>query len=201
MPYVTEHVRFAIDNRMVTLLILFDFTKTFDTVPHAPLLLKLSSLGCDDNVICWFASYLSGREHAVLSSDSSKSNWLSTSSGVPQGSVLGPLLFSVFVNDLPLTLTQASHVIFADDLQLLLSCLPANLEQGISNITAEASSIATWAASNGLHLNASKMKEMLLGSDQYLSRMLLLISLRSDEFRSLNAQYPMSKRSKAWVLS
>ena len=66
--YVNEHVRLAIDKHKLTLLTPFDFSKAFDTVPHAPLLRKLRSLSCDDNVIRWFAYYLRGRERPVLGS-------------------------------------------------------------------------------------------------------------------------------------
>ena len=76
-----------------------DFSRAFDTVPHESLLLKLSSVGLDPTLIGWIRSFLEGRKFSVLV-DGCSSSWRSSHSGVPQGSVLGPLLFLIYVNEL-----------------------------------------------------------------------------------------------------
>lgn len=101
------------DNSQVDTIYL-DFRKAFDSVPHNELLCKLWSFGFTGNLWKWFKSYLSGRSHYVSINDSC-SEILSVVSGVPQGSILGPLLFIIYVNDLPQRTVSASTFLFADD--------------------------------------------------------------------------------------
>lgn len=197
---VTEDVRMAIEKRMVTLLILFDFSKAFDTIPHSPLLHKLKNLGCSDVVLSWFFNYLNGRQQAVINESGSVSEWLTTTSGVPQGSVLGPLLFIIYINDLRNALRHCNHMVYADDTQIYLHCRPSkeSLFEGIKNLNADAEAVAHWAAENGLALNPNKTKVMILGSQQYVTDVRNLappkITLRgipldySDQVKNLGVQ-------------
>ena len=86
---VLEDVRQAIDDRMLTILIIFDFSKAFDSIPHARLLSKLRAMNMSDHALRWFFNYLADRLQAVIDEGGSVSDWLRASSGVPQGSVLG----------------------------------------------------------------------------------------------------------------
>lgn len=97
------------------------------------------------------------------------SAWLRTSSGVPQGSVLGPLLFAVYINDRPRVLRFARHMLFADDTQLYVHIPPEELLRGIEEISQNTHAIAEWSRENGLKLNLDKSKVMILGSRQYTS--------------------------------
>ena len=92
---LSDDVRKSVDDRKVTILILFDFSKTFDTIPHLGLLNKLRNIGFSSEVLKWVYSYLSERSQVVIDLDSSQSARQPISCGVPQGSVLGPLLFSI----------------------------------------------------------------------------------------------------------
>ena len=91
--------------------------------------------------------------------------------GVPQGSVLGPLLFAIIINDLAPILESSKYAIFADDLQRYYSFPPSELAEGIQEITKNCNAIAKWAAENGLTLNVDKCKAMILGSLIFTSRL------------------------------
>ena len=106
------------DEGSVTDLILFDFSKAFDVVSHPILLAKLSHLGIDDNLVSWLSHFLVGRTMSV-SVKGQRSTPRQVTSGVPQGSVLGPILFLIFVNHIAENLT-CQYKIFADDLKLYM---------------------------------------------------------------------------------
>ena len=92
-----------------------DFSKAFDKVDHEKLLSKLSSLGISDSLHLWIRSFLSGREQTVVV-DGSSSTPAPVLSGVPQGSVLGPLLFLAYINDINKHLSEGTKIrLFADD--------------------------------------------------------------------------------------
>ena len=96
--------------------VFFDVSKAFDTVPHLALLSKLSELGLDPYLLRWTRSYLSNRSQYV-SVDGADSHVLPVASGVPQGSVLGPLLFILYINDVATAVSTESEVnMFADDI-------------------------------------------------------------------------------------
>ena len=164
-------VKQAIDNRKITGLVLFDFSKAFDTVPHDLLLRKLRRIGCSPEVVGWFYSYLSGRHQAVRNDYGNISAWTNVTTGVPQGSVLGPLLFSIFINDLPNCLEHSRHMFFADDTQIYHSFFPSDLNEGIAALSRDATAVANWAAANGLNLNIGKTKATILGSQYYTSHL------------------------------
>lgn len=168
---VLDDTRKAVDDRCVTLLVLFDFSKAFDSINHRLLLVKLVRYGLSGEVVRWFHSYLSGRSQAVQDLAGNHSSFLLNHSGVPQGSVLGPLLFLLFINDIGRVLLHAHHIVFADDLQIYLHSPPNEIFAAIERINIDANAVSNWAADNGLKLNVSKTKAMILGSSPYLERL------------------------------
>ena len=116
---------------LVTSLILTDLSKAFDTVEHNKLLIKLSKYGFDYHSIFWFNSYLSSRvQHVKVDGTLSKESHLQC--GVPQGSVLGPVLFMIYLNDLPLALaeTQGLHLfqLISMDMLMIHRCTMRHLQ-------------------------------------------------------------------------
>ncbi|CAB0034074.1 unnamed protein product [Trichogramma brassicae] len=164
---LTETIRHAIDKHKVSLVVSFDFSKAFDSIPHTLIIKKLRLIGCTASALDWFASYLSGRSQAICLSDGSCSSFMTTTAGVPQGSVLGPLLFLVFINDLSARLSSSQHMIYADDTQIFCSDLPARAHILLDR--SDISAIVAWAEDNGISLNSDKTGAMLCGSQFYVN--------------------------------
>ena len=132
--------------------IYLDFTKAFDSISHNKLLLKLWSIGINGNLWQWFACYLNNRIQCV-----SVNNCLSTPlpviSGVPQGSILGPLLFLIYINDLPLAVTSSKLLLFADDAKCYKTI--HNLPD-IHSLQLDLNSLTNWSHTNHLFFKTSK---------------------------------------------
>lgn len=168
---ILDYVRRAIDAKKVVGFVAFDFSKAFDSLPHSLILLKLRRVGCSPGVIRWFASYLSNRSQSIRTEDGTPSESLALLTGVPQGSVLGPLLFLIFVLDMPLVLNHAIHGLFCDDLQIYLEAdpTPEGLVALAANLSRDATAISNWAQANGLKLNPDKSVALLFGHPSYLT--------------------------------
>jgi hypothetical protein len=138
--------------------IFIDLSKAFDTLNHCILLDKLFSYGIRGIAHKWFTSYLQNRSQFTeyLSSKSARGN---VCCGVPQGSILGPLLFLLYMNDIVSVCQQCTPILFADDTTLLYS--NTNIDALTNIINDELQSISNWFASNKLSLNADKTQYIL----------------------------------------
>ena len=163
---VEDFILKNMDEGKVTGAIFLDLKKAFDTVNHSLLLNKLKKFGIRDIELNWFKSYLNNRMQSVKVG-STLSDLEPINIGIPQGSILGPLLFIIFVNDLPDSVI-CKTVMYADDTSLLISssdplCLQNSLNLNMCRI-------ASWFQKNHLTLNISKTKLMLFGTPQNLSK-------------------------------
>ena len=121
--YIHDHLVSAIGSQKVSCLRLLDLSAAFDTTDHDNLITRLSSwFGIHDSVLSWFKSYLSSRRFRVKCV-TDLSSWHKSSCGVPQGSVIGPLLFVMYTTPLSTLISSCSlnHHLYADDTQLFLS--------------------------------------------------------------------------------
>ena len=136
-----------------------DLRKAFDSIDHVLLLAKLSAYGFDDVSISWFTNYLSNRQQRVVLDDV-YSDWAAVHRGVPQGSVLGPLLFIIYMNDLPSVICHSHLHQFADDIAMYTSSTDPVLVQDHLNF--DLASLSEWVTSNGFTVNVTKSHSLLL---------------------------------------
>ena len=158
--HLTDQWLQALEEGLDICAVFFDFRKAFDSVPHLPLMDKIRSLDLHETISRWINNYLANRTQ-VVAVNGSESSVASVLSGVPQGSVLGPLLFLIYIDDLPGVVQNfLSKVnLFADDILLyhLISVLEdyATLQRAISLIE-------EWSITNFLNFNAAKCKYMII---------------------------------------
>ena len=123
--HFTDEILKNMDEKKVSLLVLLDMSKAFDSIKHELLLSKLTKIGASTTTHKCFKGYLIDRSHVVKIEDTT-SKALPLEFGVPQGSILGPLLFTVYVNDMPSVPRYCQAAINADDDKLFLAFQPSN---------------------------------------------------------------------------
>ena len=140
-----------------------DLSKAFDCIPHDLLIAKLNVYGFNKSALKLILSYLMGRKQRVKF-NTECSSWEDILNGVPQGSVLGPLLFNIFINDLFYFVEESEIYNFADDNTLTVA--DVNLETIINKLESDISQLHTWFNENGMLLNEKKCQFMIAESSK-----------------------------------
>ena len=185
---ILDDARKSFDDKSVVILISFDLTKAFDSLNHTTLLLRLRELGFSNSAISWIHSYLNNRKQSVINMDGKLTQYIETTSGVPQGSNLGPLLFLIYINSISSYIMFSKHSLFADDLQIYFTTKLNNICNALEMITADAHSIIEWCLGNGLKPNYQKTAAMILGSS-YNLRLLNSLGINSIQINGVNIQF------------
>ena len=165
----TDEILNAIDKKKLTAVVLLDLSKAFDSIDHQILLAKLQDIGASRPAIKWLGSYLTSR-YQFVRINTTLSTKLPVSSGVPQGSILGPLLFNIYVNDLPSVPENCTSQCYVDDTKLLMSFQLRDQHETIEKMNKDLLSIRNWCFDNQLLLNPDKTKLVIFGSRQMTAK-------------------------------
>ena len=160
---MTENIRKALDNGNIGCGVFVDLQKAFDIVDHQILLAKLNHYGIRGVSNDWFTSYLSNH-HQYLSINGYESGLAAINCGVPQGSVLGPLLFLLYINDLNQAIQSSKVHHFADDTNLL--CLSNSIKKLNKQVNADLKHLVSWLNVNKISLNVKKTEMVIFKSKQ-----------------------------------
>ena len=149
---ICHKIHLGLENQKHVRMVFLDASKAFDKVWHRGLIFKLEQLGIVDPLLSWFRSYLSDRKQRVVL-DGQASDWTSIDAGVPQGSILGPLLFLVYVNDICFNIKSDINL-FADDTSLL--SITDNPVTAARELNADLRTLQVWASQWFLYFNTTK---------------------------------------------
>ena len=175
---IVDRVNLELDKGNRPLALYLDLSKAFDTLNFEILLEKLKYYGVHELSLNWFKSYLENRKQYV-EIENSKSDITSTSLGVPQGSILGPLLFTIYVNDIHLSSTFFNVIQYADDTTLFSPMLNKHNLDMSSMVTNELNKVYKWLCANKLSLNIKKTKYMIFCRQGKKQHTLLNIKIKN----------------------
>ena len=179
---VTEIVDYLLENmnkRQLTGAVFLDLKKAFDVIPHRKILRKLSYYGINMKELKWFENYLIGRRQCVSVSNCI-SDFLTVKSGVPQGSILGPLLFCLYINDMcNLRFHENTKIsLYADDTALFNYDI--NVEKVQKNLQQDFDLISNWFENNDMYLHSGKTKVMMFGPKRKLHNKKLMVKYKNE---------------------
>jgi hypothetical protein len=168
---IKDDVCSAIGNRKAVLLLLIDLSSAFDTIDHARLINILEAIGIHGHVLAWIESYLSDRNQTIICGDFSSPSFDLTT-GVPQGSVLGPILFITYISSLGKALEGigTKYHFYADDTQIYLTFDPKEESPSFTKMQSCINLVRRWMYSNHLKMNDGKTEAMIFGSCSTISK-------------------------------
>ena len=165
---VMEDITKLLDNKIPVDIIYLDFRKAFDTVPHERLLVKLEAYGIGGSIVNWIRNFLVNR-HQVVRVGEEISGKIAVKSGIPQGSILGPILFTIFINDLPDSV-HSSCKIFADDTKIY------NSHDKSDDLQQDLLRIQEWTNQWNLYFNVDKCRVLHIGKNNKNSNYTLKVN-------------------------
>jgi hypothetical protein len=171
LVYLIHELFSAIDRKEVTILVSIDLSAAFDTVSHELLLDKFNAVGITDKALKWIDNYLNGRMQYVQV-QGTKSQAQVVKHGVPQGSVLGPILFSFYIRELGQLIDsyglKRNH--YADDTQIYISCSVTDYEAAVKKVETCLDAVKEWLLCNFLQMNAAKTEVIIFGTRAQLKK-------------------------------
>ena len=174
--FITDTILEAMDEKKLSALVLLDLSKAFDSINHQRLLHKLTNIGAAKETVDWFRSYLTDRVQSTRI-NSTLSDPLQVFHGVPQGGILSPLLFCIYINDLADTSHNCRLESYVDDTKTLLSFSMSEVDTAVSILERDLHSVATWCCKNQLLINPDKTKFIIIGTRQMLKQLNADISI------------------------
>lgn len=175
--HVTDDILSATDQGLMTVVVLLDFSKAFDTVNHSTLLTVLSGMGFDRDAMSLIADFLSRRTQYV-SIDCKNSLPSEVVRGVPQGSILSPILFSLYTSSFVNNLKYTKAHLYADDIQIYCSFKMSEWEESIAKINADLDTLYHTSFTYSLHLNPDKSQVLVFGGKETCRTLSNVIDIR-----------------------
>ena len=167
---ITDDFFEALDRSDIVICALLDYSKAFNCANHDITLAKLKNLGFANESLRWINSYLSGRAQRVKT-HMGLSQWKNLANGVPQGSILGPLLFTILLNDFGGVLRDCNYHLYADDSQVFLFGQVDEINDLLGKMNQDLQRVAEFSDNNNLSLNVGKCKYIIFGSSHNLKKL------------------------------
>ena len=186
---LTGQINCNMDSKYPTLATFIDFKKAFDCVQHDLLIDKLQNLHLDARTVSWLKNYLMNRQQRVLANNI-VSDSLPITQGVPQGSIIGPLLYIIYANDIASIIKHSQVAFYADDTVIYSKCKSLKKAQKLLRLDLKA--LERWCDRNGIFINAQKTKYMVFGSKVRLAKPdvnNIKLSIRNHDLSRVHSYY------------